>query len=83
MLNSNTTYFWKIVARDNQGATTSGLVWHFTTVFIDETPPEIVSTELLDSVTLKIWFSEPLEQISAQNISNYSINNGIQILALI
>jgi hypothetical protein len=32
-LNNNTTYYWKIVARDNQGATTIGLIWNFTTIY--------------------------------------------------
>lgn len=31
-LNHLTTYYWKIVARDNLGAETTGPVWHFTTV---------------------------------------------------
>ena len=31
-LNNNTTYYWKIVAKDNQGHSTSGTVWNFTTI---------------------------------------------------
>ena len=30
-LENNTTYYWKIVARDNQGGTTAGPVWNFST----------------------------------------------------
>ena len=30
-LNNNTTYYWKIVARDNHAASTTGSVWEFTT----------------------------------------------------
>ena len=30
-LNNSTTYYWKIVAKDNQGGTTTGPVWSFTT----------------------------------------------------
>jgi len=30
-LEFETTYYWQIVAEDNDGATTSGPVWHFTT----------------------------------------------------
>jgi C1A family cysteine protease len=44
-LNSNTKYYWKIVATDNHGAPTSGTVWDFTTtstsedcLWLDENP---------------------------------------------
>lgn len=30
-LNSGTTYYWRIIARDIQGATTTGPIWNFTT----------------------------------------------------
>jgi len=80
-LNTNTTYYWRIVAKDNQGHSTSGTVWHFITIYEDVTPPEVVSAALLDSVTLKIIFSEPLEQSGAQNKNNYSITNGIDVLS--
>lgn len=76
----NTTYYWKIVAMDNEGHSTSSPVWNFSTLYIDRIPPQIVSAGLQDSVTLQIIFTEPLEQISAQDISNYSISNGIQVL---
>ncbi len=29
---NNTTYYWKIVAEDDKGATTAGPIWHFTTL---------------------------------------------------
>jgi hypothetical protein len=34
----NTTYYWKIVATDNQGASTTGLLWDFTTMRKAEVP---------------------------------------------
>ncbi len=84
-LNNNTTYYWKIVAKDNQGATTAGPVWNFSTEATgsggDITPPEVQSAEILDSVFLNIIFSEPLDQATAQNISNYSITNNINVLS--
>ena len=76
---TNTTYYWKIVAKDNQGHTTSGPLWNFATIVVDVTPPEVISAALLDSVTLRIIFSEPLEQSGAQNTGNYTITNGINI----
>ncbi len=39
-LSYNTTYYWKIVAKDNEGASTSGTVWNFTTISSGgNTPP--------------------------------------------
>ncbi|MEP0859803.1 MAG: discoidin domain-containing protein [Ignavibacterium sp.] len=45
----------------------------------DFIPPQVVSATLVDSVTLNIVFSEPLEQSSAVNPSNYNIDNGINV----
>jgi hypothetical protein len=41
ILNYNTTYYWKVVAQDNHGATTSGPLWDFTTVPEGVTPVNI------------------------------------------
>ncbi len=81
LLNTNTTYYWRVVAKDNQGNSTSSSVWNFSTVLIDLTAPEVVSATLLDSVTLLINFSEPLEQSGAQNTANYSITNNINVFS--
>lgn len=47
--------------------------------FIDNDPPEVVSAQILDSVTVRVVFSEPLEESSASNPNNYAIDNGINI----
>ena len=47
----------------------------------DLTPPEVTGATLLDSITLKITFSEPLDPSTAQNPNNYSINNGITVVS--
>jgi hypothetical protein len=44
ILNHNTTYYWKIVAKDDHGKSTSGDVWHFTTG-IDVSVPDLISPE--------------------------------------
>jgi len=45
----------------------------------DITPPEVTGATLLDSVTLKIMFSESLDQTTAEDENNYSISNNIDI----
>lgn len=47
----------------------------------DVTPPEVMGAALSDSITLVISFSEPLDPSTAQNVNNYSINNGISVLS--
>lgn len=50
--------------------------------YYDITAPELVSASLLDSDNLELEFTEALDSTSALNISNYSINNGINILGI-
>ena len=38
-LNLNTTYYWKIIAWDNHGASTEGPIWNFTTKSSPNHPP--------------------------------------------
>lgn len=45
----------------------------------DVTPPQLVSATLVDPTTLRVQFSEPVDRAIAENVSNYAINNGIQI----
>ncbi|OQX96621.1 hypothetical protein B6I21_00510, partial [candidate division KSB1 bacterium 4572_119] len=49
--------------------------------YIDRTPPEISDVISLDEIHVNIQFSELVEKISAENIANYSIDNGIQIFS--
>ncbi len=48
-------------------------------VIIDNDPPEVLSAEIIDSVTVSISFSEPLDQSSATNPNNFSIDNGVSV----
>ena len=46
----------------------------------DVTAPRVIGAVLTDSVTLRVSFSESLDQAAAQNENNYSIDNGIEVL---
>jgi len=45
----------------------------------DTIPPTIKSVIPRSSRTVQIVFSEPVDRASAENISNYTINNGIEV----
>jgi hypothetical protein len=45
----------------------------------DLTPPLVNQVSILDAVTLNVTFSEQVTEETALNLSNYSINNGINV----
>ena len=49
---------------------------------IDITPPTIYAVEIRDSILVNLVYSEAVEKTSAEKISNYHIDNGIQILQI-
>jgi pectate lyase len=78
-LTKNTTYNYKVYSLDdasNRNNTPSVAV--FTTTG-DLTPPRVTSVRGLNLNILEIVFNETVEQQSAENITNYDINNGISI----
>ncbi|MDZ7356744.1 MAG: Ig-like domain-containing protein [candidate division KSB1 bacterium] len=46
----------------------------------DLDPPTITGIQILDANHVDVTFSEPINKATAENISNYSINNGVSIL---
>ncbi|MBN1349487.1 T9SS type A sorting domain-containing protein [candidate division KSB1 bacterium] len=46
----------------------------------DNKPPYVVSTSLLDQTGIDVTFSEQLDQVSAEDLDNYVIDGGIQVL---
>ena len=49
-------------------------------VIIDTTPPQLVSAQILDSVTVVLEFSEQMNESSVENPNNYSITNGVNVI---
>ena len=83
-LDNNTTYYWKIVAKDNQGGVTEGPVWSFSTGDISDTfPPELVYAAISGNNQVIVTFSEEMDSSTLSNKSNYSINNGISVESVI
>jgi len=57
-LDYSTTYYWRIVAWDNHGASTPGPIWHFTTV-LDTTPP-VTSISFEGTMGNNGWYISPV-----------------------
>ncbi|MFH0992041.1 MAG: SUMF1/EgtB/PvdO family nonheme iron enzyme [bacterium] len=63
----STTYYWKVVTKDNKGATTTGPVWRFTTANVSNNAPAVpsnpnptnASTGVSTSPTLRWACSDP------------------------
>jgi hypothetical protein len=51
--------------------------------YIDLTPPEVIAVEAPLENQVDVTFSEPVEKISAENVANYQIDNGIQIYSAV
>ncbi|MCH7772450.1 MAG: T9SS type A sorting domain-containing protein [Bacteroidetes bacterium] len=47
---------------------------------VDTTPPQLFSAFAIVPTQVTLFFSEALDPQSAQNVSNYNINNGISII---
>ena len=45
----------------------------------DETPPTLLNAIALDANTVQLQFNEPLDQSTAESLSNYSIDSGVSI----
>jgi len=49
----------------------------------DVTPPQLLGATINSPTQVTLFFSEPLESQSAQNASNYSIDNGINVISAV
>lgn len=49
--------------------------------YVDNTPPEIAQSIMLDLDLIELVFSEQVNEETAEDIGNYSVNGGIEVLA--
>jgi len=60
-----------------------GISWNYVSAQEDTTKPFVTSQPVrLPNRALEVTFSEPVEQNSATNASNYQLNNGLKIVTL-
>jgi len=53
----------------------------YTLVFVDNTPPVVAKSTMLDLDLIEVVFNEEIKKATAENIANYAINGGVQVLA--
>ena len=85
LLNDNTTYYWKIVAKDDQGASAASPIWGFTTIAGsggDNIPPELMGVQSVQTNQVVLDFSEPLDTTSAVEPANYVLSEQVQVLGI-
>jgi hypothetical protein len=80
-LQGNTTYYWKIIAWDNHGASASSPIWSFTTEILGDTTPPIVqitkpekaiyirNDKVLPFITALVFFAIDVEVTASDNES--------------
>jgi len=48
---------------------------------VDNTPPELLSAQILSATKVALLFSEPISKTSAENVQHYAIDKGIQVVS--
>ncbi|MEM7509915.1 MAG: lamin tail domain-containing protein [Bacteroidota bacterium] len=74
-VNCNNSLNW--IASNASIGGTPGTVNSAAGDFIDVDAPSVVSLEIVDSVTLRLFFSEPMDLVSLDNPLAYEVNQGI------
>ncbi|MFQ6112870.1 MAG: FlgD immunoglobulin-like domain containing protein [bacterium] len=87
-LGSGQTYFFAVTAYDVSG-NESGFSAEVSATIApsggnpNTNPPALLAAVVMGETQIDVLFSEPLESNSAQNSSNYSIDNGVQVLGAV
>ncbi|MBN2103835.1 Ig-like domain-containing protein [bacterium] len=72
------TYYFAVTAYDNSG-NVSDYSEEVSYTAQDGVPPTVSKAYLLDVDRLKVIYSESVDEVTAEQVSNYSINNSIAI----
>ena len=80
-LNDATSYTYTVSAVNGAGLASAESTPASATTLSDTTPPTLVSADASgDPTRVVVVYSEPVDQVSAETTSNYSIDNGIVVL---
>ena len=76
-LAGGTTYYWKIVARDDAGAETAGPVWHFTTM---GEPPDLIISDVVWNPTSNLQAGQTITfTATVENIGSGPVVDAFQV----
>jgi chitodextrinase len=78
-LQENTTYSYQVSAVNGAGLESAKSSPAVATTFSDLTPPTILSAMAPNATQVDVKFSEPVEQASSEDESNYFIDQGISV----
>jgi len=78
-LQESTTYSYEVSAVNGAGLESAKSAPDPATTFADGTPPTILSARALGATQVDVEFSEPVEQASSEDESNYGIDQGITV----
>ena len=79
-MTDNTTYTYTVSAYDEVGNESGQSAASQVTTLPDSTLPTISYVNTSSPTTVDIVFSEPIEESSATNVLNYSIDNAITVI---
>ena len=78
-LSENSTYSYAVYALDDYGNVSESAATGSFSTLLDQAPPAVESVRALNPTLISLTFTEPVEQVSAEEKNNYSIDNGISI----
>jgi len=80
-LPENAAFDYAVYSVDNVGILSPTAATGTFSTLADNTPPTVSSVSLTDATSLEIVFSEPMEESSTEEISNYQIDNGVAVIS--
>jgi hypothetical protein len=78
-LAENTPYDYAVYSIDNAGNQSLTAATGTFSTLADDDPPTITAATAFDPMHVTVQYSEPVEQLSATDIDNYSIDNGVSV----
>jgi chitodextrinase len=80
-LPESTVFDYAVYSVDNGGNFSLAAAAGTFSTLADGSPPTLISVSPASPIELIVVFSEPVEETSAENVSNYQVNQGVDVLS--